>query len=265
MTTTSLRPPASDAVEVAGRLGLAARGLVYLVLAALAVLVARGDDGAETDTTGALATIGAQPYGKTLLFVLAVCLLGYAVWRAAEAITGRTSEDEDAGTGERAISGLKTVIYVGLALTALRLAMGSAESGSAQQQSWTAKVLEWPGGVAIVALIGLFVLVNAAMELRSALSASFMDGLEGGGHRPAVRTLGRVGHLGRGVAFGLVGLFVLQAALEHDPSESKGLDGALAEVASRGYGPPLLYLLALGFLAFGLYSFAEARWRRIRT
>lgn len=254
-----------DLVEVAGRAGLVARGAVYVVMAALAALIARGEAGAEADTTGALRTIGAQPYGKVLLIGLAICLAGYAVWRLAEAVTGRTSTDPDAGIGQRLLSAGRAVMYVGLALTALRLLSGGGgKSGSEQQQSWTARVLEWPAGKWIVVLVGLAVLAAAAYQVHMGVTAKFLERLDiGGNEERSVRLLGTVGYVGRGVSFALVGLFVVQAAVRHDASKSQGLDGALGEVAAKGYGPPLLLLLGLGLLAFGLYSFAEARWRRI--
>lgn len=260
------RPGRGDAVEAAGRAGLVARGLVYVVVAVLAALVAFGRKRAETNQTGALATIGDRPYGQVLLGVLAICLLGYAGWRAAEAISGRTSKDPDAGWPSRASSAGKALTYGSIAVTAFRLAQHHPKSGGQSQQTFTAKVLEWPGGPVLVGLAGAAVLVMAANQFRSAITGSFLKRLHvSKDHEGAVRTIGTVGHVGRGVAFALVGAFVIRAAIEHDPSKSRGLDGALQEVAGKGYGPPLLLLLAVGVLAFGLYSFAEARWRRIRA
>jgi hypothetical protein len=258
-------------VAAAGRAGLAARGAVYLVVAALAVSVARrGDAEQSADTAGALAALGDKPYGQVLLWVLAAGLLGYAAWRAAQGITGRTSSREDAGAWPRLASAVRAAIYVSLALAAIEVATaGAARDGAQQQESWTAKVLGWPGGRWIVGAVGVGLLVAGAVEVWSGATGGFMKRLRqgrlGNVSQRVVRVAGGLGHGGRGAAYALVGWFVIAAAVAHDASKSRGLDGALAELAGRSYGPPLLLLLAVGLAAFGVYSICEARWRRIRA
>lgn len=273
MTSTAIRrgPAASTTVQVAARAGLLARGAVYLVVAALAVSVAqRGDAEQPADTTGALAALGQQRYGQVLLWVLALGLLGYAGWRAAQAITGRTATSEEAGAWPRVASALRAAIYVALAVAAIRLAIaGVAQDGAQQQVSWTATVLGWPAGRWIVGAAGAGLLLAGAVEAWNGIAGTFMSRLKEGrlgnvSHR-LVRVVGGVGHAGRGAAYVLVGWFVVVAALDHDASKSRGLDGALAELAQEPSGPPVLLALALGLAAFGVYSICESRWRRVRA
>ena len=74
---------------------------------------------------------------------------------------------------------------------------------------------------------------------------------------------GTFGHLARMVVFGLIGIFLIKAAVEYDPNKAVGLDGALAKLANQPYGPVLLGIVAAGLIAFALYSLTDARYRRI--
>lgn len=75
--------------------------------------------------------------------------------------------------------------------------------------------------------------------------------------------LGRLGYSALGVVFCIVGLFLIIAALQHNPSDAKGLDTALQVLLQQPFGPFLLAIVALGLIAYGAYSFVEARYRRI--
>ena len=75
--------------------------------------------------------------------------------------------------------------------------------------------------------------------------------------------VGILGHLARAVVFCLIGLFLVKAAWEYDPKQARGLDGALLELAQRPYGGLLLGAVAAGLIAYGLYCFVQARYRRI--
>jgi hypothetical protein len=52
--------------------------------------------------------------------------------------------------------------------------------------------------------------------------------------------------------------------VQFNPHQAKGLDTALGELLQlRPFGPVLLGILALGLIAYGVYSFVEARYRRL--
>lgn len=252
-----------------GRFGLVARGLNYLVVGWLAILVAKGDTGQRTDRQGALAAIARQPLGRWLLVLLVLGFAGYAAWRVAEAATGSTSSDDDAGWGKRLGSLAKAALYVGIAASTAALARRGDRTGGGgeqQQQTWTARVLGWPMGRTLVIVAGLIVVAAGAVNLWRGATQRFMKQLKRyqlDDAEPLVRAVGTVGHVGRGIAFGLVGTFLVRAAIDHDPERARGLDGALHELVARTYGPPMLVGVAVGLLAFGVYSLFEARWRRV--
>jgi hypothetical protein len=261
-------PTTKDTLERLGRAGLVARGCNYVIVGWLALLIATGDQTQEADRQGAVAAVARQPFGEWLVIALVVGLAGYAAWRLAEAITGHTSSDADAGTFKRIGAAAKAALYAGFAVSTLGILLrGQKGNGGDQQRTWTARVLDWPLGRPAVVAAGIIVIGAGLFNIWRGIAQRFADRLKEhelhGASEPAVRVLGTAGHLGRGVAFALVGSFVVQAALTHDPDRSRGLDGALHTLVARSYGPPLLVAVALGLALFGAYSLAEARWRRV--
>ena len=260
---------ASPWIEGLGRLGYVAKGVVYLVIGVLALQTALGQGGDTTDQRGALAQVAGAPFGQILLVLLTIGLLGYAVWRfvqAAKDTEGKGSETK--GLLARAGYAGVGVLYLALAFSALRLLLGSGGSGGQQQaQDWTARLLGQPMGAWLVGLAGVAVIANGLFQLYRAYSAKFREKLRTDEMDPGqvdwVTKLGRAGYAARGVAFGLIGLFLVQAALHREPGEVRGLDGALAALAEQPSGTEMLALVAAGLAAYGIFALVEARYRRM--
>jgi Domain of Unknown Function (DUF1206) len=255
------------------RMGHATKGVVYLIIGGLAVALAAGHGGRATDQRGALQTIAAQPFGKFLLIVVALGLLGYALWSFIQAVFDPDREGHDAkGIGARIGVAFVGVAYAGLAVGAFQLALGSGTAGSSSTtstQDWTAHLLRLhpPLGVALVVLVGLIVLGVAVTLYVRAYKAQFQRQLNLAGMKAQVRKaalfMGRFGYAALGVVFTIIGLFLIVAALHQNPAQAKGLDSALTELLHQPFGPILLGIVALGLLAYGVFSFIEARYRRI--
>ena len=253
-----------------GRLGHAAKGAVYLLVGVLAVQVALGRGGETTDNKGALTRIVEAPFGKFLLIAMAVGIAGYELWRLLQALLDTDGEGTGAeGIAKRVGYAGSAVIYTGLALSAVQLLRtGSAgESGSQSAQSWTAQLMAKPFGQWLVAVVGLLVIGIGGYQIYKGYKAKFREDLElgeiGATGETWVTRLGRIGHIARGLVFGLIGVFLIVAALQANPGEARGIDGALATLAQQSFGPWLLGAVAIGFVAYGLYMFAEARYRRM--
>ncbi len=255
-------------VEHLARLGFAAKGVVYLVVGVLAVQVALGRGGQTTDSRGALATIADRPRGALLLGVVAVGLLGYALWRFVEAWVDPERKGSD-------LSGLVTragyvgvgISYGTLALSALRLIQrrGGGQAGSVEQ-SWTARLLQQPFGPWLVGAVGAgiiaFFVVQVVRGLRGTFPEQVRAGELHGSEAMWARRLGIFGLAARGVVFGLVGLFLIQAALKQDAGQAGGLDKALQVLAQQAQGMVLLGIAAAGLAAYGCYMLIIARYRR---
>jgi hypothetical protein len=254
----------SDALNAAARGGFLAKGLVYGLIGVLAFQVAMGAS-EQADQKGALRAVAERTGGSVVLWAMVAGFLGYAAWRFSEAAWGRRDEsDERKRTVKRAGSAINGLVY--LAFAALAFAtVTSAPSGGGS--STTAKVLDWPGGRTLVVCAGLVVVAVAVGLTVRGLRTDFEKHLDvssmSAATFTAVRRLGQAGYVARGLVFGLVGVFVVKAAIEHDPSQAEGFDVALKSVADAPYGQVLLIAAAAGLVCFGAYCVAEARYRRL--
>jgi hypothetical protein len=255
----------STGFELLARAGFAARGLIYGIVGILAVKLALGTGGKTTDQTGALRTVARQPFGKVLLVLVAVGLGGYSLWRLLHALLGHGPEKSDS-TFERVAAAGSGLAYAGLCGIAIQVLSGSA-GNSHKPPKATAGVLGWPGGTWLVGGAGLVLIGVALYQAYRGLTQDFLKdsktGEMGPTTRRAFKSLAIVGHVARGIVFGLVGVFLVKAAVEYDPNKAVGLDGALAKLAHQSYGSVLLGIVAAGLVAFGLYSLVDARYRRI--
>jgi VanZ family protein len=254
------------------RLGYAAKGLVYIVIGWLALMTAVSAGGQTTDPQGAITTIYQHPFGKALLFIIFIGFVGYALWQFARAAFNPDGEgDARKDTVRRIGYAAVGVSYLGFALAALRLMLqNTAPKGSnASTQDWTARLLAAPFGVFLVVLLGLIVLGVAvglfyeAWKLR--FERYFPLGQMNDVERKLTRYTGRFGIGALGVIFVIIAIFLIEAALHHDPHKAQGLAGALATLAAQPFGPLLLGLIALGLIAYGVFGWVEARYRRIHV
>jgi hypothetical protein len=265
-TTAPNEVARSPAVGWLGRAGLVARGAVYAVVGILALKLALGGDGGKTTSQqGALKTIAQQPFGKVLLVVLAAGLAGYAIWRLTRAAVGRGREDTDSGT-ERIAALASGIAYAVLCVTAIAILVGArGESGSPKQA--TGGVLGWTGGPEIVGAVGVVFVGVGLYQLYKGLSAKFLETDKthemGDAVQPAFTALGVAGPVARAVVFALIGYGLIRAAVDYDPKNAVGLDGALRKLEHASYGPLLLGIVAAGFIMFALYSIADARYRKV--
>jgi len=256
----------SDAFNKAARVGFLAKGLVYALIGALAIQVAFGDS-EKADQQGALQSVAEKPGGSVVLWLMVIGFVGYAVWRFSEAVWGRRDEtDEKKRTLKRLGSAANGLIYLGFGVLAFRTVTAGSSGGSTSADV-TATVLKWPGGQTIVFVAGLVVIAIAVGLTARGLKTDFEKHLDTARMSPttfkAVRRLGQVGYVARGVVFGLVGIFVCKAAMDYEPGKASGFDVALKSIAGAPFGQFLLVLAALGLICFGAYCVAEARYRRL--
>jgi hypothetical protein len=254
----------SETLDKVARAGFVAKGLVYALIGLLAFQIALGGS-EQADQKGALQAIAEKPGGSIVLWLMVVGFLGYAAWRFSEAAWGRRDEtDEKKRTVKRIGSAASGLVYLTLAVLAFKTVISASSSDSGDV---TAKVLEWPGGQALVVCAGLVVIAIAIFLVVRGLKTDFEKHLDTGSmSRPtftAVRRLGQVGYVARGLVFGLVGALVVKAAVDHQPGKAGGFDVALQSVAAAPFGKFLLMTAAIGLICFGTYCVAEARYRRL--
>lgn len=255
-------------IEPLGRFGYAAKGIVYGLVGVLAVQAATGAGGQTTDARGALGQIAQAPFGRFLLVATAIGLAGYAIWRLVQAFMDTENKGSEAkGYLMRIGYGIVGLIYIGLAFSAVQLALGNGGDGGDATQDWTTRLMAQPFGRALVGLAGAVVIGVGLYHLYRAYSAKFREKLKLGEMSPTeeiwATRAGRLGYAARGIVFGIIGGFLIIAALRARPEEARGLGGALQTLADQPWGPILLGIVALGLVAYGVYCLVEARYRRM--
>ncbi len=256
----------SSAFEWLSRAGFVARGLIYGIIGILAFKLALGHGGKLTNQKGALSTVAHQPFGHLLLILVALGLAGYSLWRLVRAAVGRGPEGSDSGLDRIAALG-SGVAYGLICVIAIELLSGSRGAGSSSPKKAAGGVLGWPGGTWIVGAAGVVMIGVAGYQGYRAVTKDFLEDSKteqmSRRTRQWISVLGTLGHLARMVVFGLIGIFLIKAAIDYNPQAAVGIDGALAKIVHRPYGGAALGVVATGLIAFALYSLSDARYRRI--
>ncbi len=247
------------------RSGFLAEGAVYLAVGLLALQIAVGFGGETDDTKGALQEIGRRPFGGTLLVILAVGLLNYSAWKFVEAFKNHEN------VGNRVLYGASGFLHIYLAYMAARIVlsglgvMGGGKSGDQSAQSWTSWLMSQWFGRWLVGAVGVVAFGISISQLLVAYRAKFREKLAlhdmHAWEKIAMITLGRMGFCARAVLIALVGLFLVQAAVNSDPENAGGVAKALATLMEQPFGPWLLGATATGLIAHGLFTWAMMRYR----
>lgn len=258
---TGRRAEHSETLANAVRVGLICYGVMHLLVAYLAAKLALAGQGSPS-AQNAMGRLAQSSAGRACLFVVAIGFAALAVWQLLEAVGGHRTSAGKKRVVKRVASGIKAAVFVVLAVSAFRLATSSG-SGSGGTDSTTARLMSMPGGVVVVALIGVGVLVAAGALGVAGISGSFMEKLRPGGkHGPlgdAIVWSGRIGYVGKGIALGVVGALFVWAAWTHDPKKSAGLGQALHQVLQEPFGQATVMLIAVGIAAFGVFCFGWSR------
>jgi uncharacterized protein DUF1206 len=262
---TARRASDSPAAHFLARAGLTARGVIYILVGWVAVLVALGRSSREADQQGALQLLAGKSYGLVSLWLLAIGFAAYALWRLSEAAFGVTGERP--GAGPRLKSLARAIIYAGLSYLTFTVISGTDRSQSGRQQDITATAMQHTAGRVLVGVVGLVIVACGVTLVVEGVRKKFMKYLQtarmSARTRRVVELLGMTGTIARGVVFALAGALVTDAAVTHKASESGGIDKALLTLRDQPFGEFLMLAAALGLMIFGVYGLCEARWRRV--
>ncbi|MCM3595071.1 DUF1206 domain-containing protein [Metabacillus idriensis] len=252
-----------------GRFGYMAKGTVYFLIGLLALMAALGLGGKMTGTSGMLETVAGKPFGEILLWLIGIGLIGYVIWEVIKTILDPENKGTDAkGLLTRAGYGVSAIIYGGIAFKAISIAMhASSGGGGGSEKTISAKLLAQPFGQWIIGLVGMIIIGYGVYELYNGYTERFMNKFrvsEMNQHEKKIaRKSGKMGLIARGAVLAMIGYFFIQTAITANPEQSKGIDGALAELASKPYGQWLLGIAAAGLMLYGIYEVIRGRYEHM--
>jgi hypothetical protein len=248
------------------RLGYVAKALVYVLIGVLALKVAAGVRGGRiTDQGGALYVVLGQPFGSTILIVLAAGLLTYAAWQIARAIFG-WDHHATKGWGDRALSVVRALVYAAIGWKGMKLGFG-LRAGDSGPEPLVREALQWPLGEWLIVIIGIGVGWYGLVEIKDAIQGHLEPDLDA----PTLRaragdwalTVARGGIGARGVLLVILGIGLIRAGLADRASAAGGMDSSLLVLNSLPQGALLLGAAAAGVLAYGVYQFLHARYAQL--
>ena len=252
--------------EKLARAGFAARAVTYGLIGGLALMAAFGSGGGTTGQSGALRALADNTLGQIVLFLVGIGLFGYGLWRLTAAGLDLENEGTDKeGIATRLAHAGSGLFHFGLAIYAFMILFGNAGStgGGDGAQSATATLMSAPFGIVLVGALGVGFVAAAVAQAKKAVKEEYREHMRVPEHRGWVNPTIKFGILARAVVFAIIGVFLVVAAVQADPSEARGVGGALSWLQAQAWGGILLGLIGLGLLAFAFYSALQARYRFI--
>jgi hypothetical protein len=256
--------------ETLARVGYAARGFVYLLVGIFAFGSAFwGGGSSENSSSGALSETLSLPFGRVLVGLIAIGLLGHLLWRLAQGLLNADDKDDDLqGFASRAGHLISAGANLFLMLTAARLALGNGGGGGGGngEESASAWLLSQPFGPFLLGIVGAGVVVAGAVQIWYGLGGGFRKRLRlPSAQESWLDKICRVGLSARGLVIIIIGGFVVYAAWTASPEQAGGVAEALDYVYGLPFGRWLYGAMALGLIAFGAYGLIQARYRIIQA
>ena len=254
-----------------GRVGLVGQGVLAVIVGLLAIRIARGDKDEAATSDGAVAWLANQPFGKFLLVALTIALFALALWRFLCAVVGDPVEGSE--PKDRVKYAVLGVLYLLLAITTLGVTVANwtgsaadtsanAPSGDESSQQAASALFDWPAGRWLVGILGVALIGYAVYSFyKQAVQKDFAERLDASEASWIVR-LGQAGYTAQSVVYALVGYFFIQAAVAFRSTTAKGPSGALIELGDTTWGKVMLWLIAIGLFAYGIFCIAEAKYRK---
>jgi len=243
-----------DGLEMAARLGFAARAVTYGAVGYLTLRLGRTED-----NQGALGFVQSTG-GGIVLALMALGFAGYGLWRLSEAAVDSEGQGSGAGGIVKRLGGaISGVVHLSLCWAAVRLLVWGERSAGNAAEMGASTALRWPGGRIALIVVAAVLIGLAAYQIVKAVKLGFLKHLEPrAAGRAWVAWVGRAGYLARGIVFAATGVFMAQASRNSRASDAGGLEQAL-----DSFPESLRITVAAGLLLFGVFSAVEAVYRRI--
>ncbi|WP_127472668.1 DUF1206 domain-containing protein [Microbacterium sulfonylureivorans] len=263
------REAESSAVfEAFARAGYVANGVVHVLIGVIVLVIALGGRG-EGDQAGALKAVAGAALGFVLLLFIAIALCALGLWHTAEGILARDLSGDVKGAarkwGRRAAEWGQALVFLALGVIAAAVALGARPDAEEAAESASRGLLVVPGGPIVLALIGVGIGIGGVAFISMGFLRSFRNRMDipDGAVGRSVTVLGVVGFVAKGVALAIVGVLLLIAAMRADAETAGGIDGAIDALLALALGPVLVGIVGAGFIAYGVFTVARARYARM--
>jgi hypothetical protein len=257
----------SPMMERLARLGYGIKGLIYVTMGLLAIQGALGKARTPADQFGAIRTFSKLPFAHVLLWIVLIGLISYALWGVIRAVMDPFHKGTDMkGLLARGGYLVSAATYASFVLPTYRLISGGRSGSGGNQSQLVSQVMSLPMGRLIVGAIGLAAIAAGLYQVYLGFEAKFEKqfktyALNADQYKLAIQ-IGRFGTIARGIVFAIVGFFFFLAAYYANPARAQGVNGALNYLARQPYGLWLMGIVAIGLIAFGIYSLMTAAWFR---
>jgi len=272
MDFTSIRsniqhPAQSPGMMRAAQFGYLTKGVVYFLMGAFALMAAIGAGGQLGGSGDTVRTLSMAPFGHVLLVIVGVGLAYYAVWRFFEAgLDLRSRGDDTKGIATRVGYAISGVVNGAIGLLAIQMAFGARSSGSSNRE-WLGMLLSSDAGSMVVVVLGFAMVAFGVQQIHKGWRERFLRDVKIQSMEPKQRRriifFGKLGHIARGIVFPIIGGFLVQAAIDRNPGEARGVGGALEALSSQPFGAFLLGIVAFGLACYGIYQMMFARHGRL--
>jgi len=257
----------SPTMERLARLGYGVKGLIYITMGLLAIQGALGKAKTPADQLGAIRTFSKLPFAQVLLWIVLIGLISYALWGVIRAVLDPLHKGTDT-SGLLARGGylVSAATYASFVVPTYQLISGARSSSGSNQTHLVAQIMSLPMGRILVGIIGIAAIGAGLYQIYMGVESKFEKqfkpyALTRENYKIAIQ-LGRFGTMARGIVFALVGFFFFLAAYYSNPGQAQGIDAALNYLAKQPYGLWLMGIVAVGLIAFGIYSLMTAAWFR---
>lgn len=262
-----------DNIKKIARTGFVAKGTVYAITGILTFMAAFNMGGQKTGKLQVLEFLDKQTFGNILLILMGIGLACYATWRFIQSVSDPENIGTDSkGKAKRAAFFVSGLIYLGLAVLAVMRVIGSGGnsgtgggSGSAQNSSFLASET----GLILIGVVGGIIIIVGIFQFVKAYTNDYtkkfnLSSLSEEKRRKSIKNTAKFGLSARGVIFLIIGYFALQAALSSNPSEIKSTTEAFSFIQESSYGAWLMGLVAAGLVAYAIYMFLMAKYRKFK-
>ena len=260
----------SPLIENMTRLGYAVKGFLYVAIGFIAIMGAMGKSSTPADQIGAIVALRKLPYASIFLWVVLIGLVSYSLWGVIRAALDPLHKGHDLkGLLTRGGFLLSAITYATFVLPTYHLIQGGTSgAGSDSTVKLVSSVMNMPMGRWLIGLAGLGSIAAGLYQMYMGFKMNFDQFYKpyelSSEQFQVAKQMGRFGTMARGVVFALVGFFLVLAAYQANPGHARGFDGAFKYLAHQPYGLYLLGVIALGMIAFGLYSLMMAAWLRLK-